>query len=483
LEQTESQQTPLQERYTFLIKEIAIQNKSSYGRLNKNTKEAERIKVQQFQSGEWPGPLENIGKTIITDLLNEGFRKTSVRDVYRTIQPEHKRKWESHIVEESELSESEFKEAEESVFDHTEEFAQRTLSDKQLDKLSTAERKEVLEQEIGSRKSRKTIDNDRIKHLQEYADNAGIKLVDKVTKQLPPPEFWGESEVSEVLESLERQHEILSNMFGDLKGQVIHFKPTNETQKKALVELKEHVDKAFIPYAKVAIEWCEGLKTVMRNITDEKYSDTNRAWMRNAEDKFWAYGNHGSGEVNAVLTNKVILKLGFKEFKDEDGQVLKSIPVIVKTTVKRETTREELGDKTIVEPQGQLDLVCPNCQFEYNRPFLPDEYRDLVAGDLFHQAKTTLLHDGLSNAIDALANNITTEHIKDPIEWMKEEIKRKYHREATEQELKDVEFKEDVEKIKDVDINPKDLTEKRHGMLRNAATRRLEKAQHFSDQS
>ena len=46
------------------------------------------------------------------------------------------------------------------------------------------------------------------------------------------------------------------------------------------------------------------------------------------------------------FTNGVILKLGFREFKDEDGTVIKVIPVLIKVQIKRETTREELGDKT-----------------------------------------------------------------------------------------------------------------------------------------
>ena len=198
MEQTESQVSELQERYTFLIKEIAIQDKSSYGRLKKNVTEAERTLLKMFEQGEWEGPLENIGLKIKQDLLNEGYRKTQLHHVYEIIQPEHKRKWEKS---QSGLSDKEFNEDVESVFDQVEEFAERTLSDKQLDQLSVAERKEVLEQEIGSRKSRKTIDNDRIKHLQEYAANNNIKLVDKVTKQLPPQDTWGESEVSQCCKS------------------------------------------------------------------------------------------------------------------------------------------------------------------------------------------------------------------------------------------------------------------------------------------
>jgi len=473
VEQTESQVSDLQNAYNNLIKEIVICERSYHGRITKVVREAERTLMKMFECGEWEGPLTTISTKLKQDLKNEGFTIGQLDNIHRIVQPEHR----DPKFKSSHLTASEFEEAEESVFDQVEEFAQRTLSDKQLDKLSVAERKEVLEQEIGSRKSRKTIDNDRIKHLQEYAAKANIKLVDKVTKQLPPEQFRGQTESYYVLEELERQHEILSNMFKDLKQQVYNFKPTTETEKKALAELEQYFSKTFVPYCKVAIELTEGTKTIMRNITDEKYSDTNRAWMRNAEDKFLSYGNHGSGEVNAVLTNKVVLKLGNRDIKDDEGNVINTVPVIIKTSIKRETTREEEGDKCLfkIDP-GQVHIQCPECGLKYNKPIITEEQRDIIAGDLFHQAKTTLLANGLSNAIDYWANNVVTEPVQDPMEWFKQKYGNKYPDITPE-------IIEDTEKIKDVDIDPKDLTEKRHGMLRNAATRRLEKAQHFSDNS
>ncbi len=483
MEQLESEVSELQNEFNNLVKEYVICERSHYGRAKKIVTSMEKNRVKAFEVGEWDGPLQDISKYVRDALKKEGLTESQIHNAIKYLQPEHKRPYEKG---DSPISESEFEDDVESVFDKTEEFADRILSDKQLDKLGNAERKEVLEQEIGRRKSRKTIDNDRIKHLQEYAEKSGIKLVDKVTKQLPPEQFRGQSEVSNLLYQNAREHEIISDMFKDLAQQVINFKPDTETQKKALEQLEDHMNKAFLPFAKVTLEWCQGIKTILRNITDEKYSETNSKWMQMAEDKFLAYGNHGSGEVNAVLTNKVILKLGFEEVKDEDGILIKTIPVLVKVNVIREETREELGDKTtfkLTDKTNQMFITCPECKLEFNKPIVSDEERDLIAGDLFHQAKTTLLHNGLSNAIDALANNIVVEHVKDPIEWFKEEMNRRYKRDPTPEELKDLKIKEDTQKIKDVDINPRDITEKRHGMLRNIATRRLEKAEHFSKEA
>ena len=64
-------------------------------------------------------------------------------------------------------------------------------------------------------------------------------------------------------------------MFKDLKQQVYSFKPNADTDKKAVAELEKHVENAFVPYCQVAVNWCKGIEVIMRNITDEKYSDTD----------------------------------------------------------------------------------------------------------------------------------------------------------------------------------------------------------------
>jgi len=467
----------LREENTFLTKEIAIHIKSSKNKLGSLTRRKERNYVTRFQLGDYPGPLANISSDIRKDLINEGIPKEDLANVSRFLQPEHRRKYEQ-----SDISDSDFSELEESVFDQTEEMSQRNLSDPQLDKLSDAQVTEVLSQEVSQRKSRKTIDNDRIKHLQDYAQKREIPLVEKVTKQRPPEVYAGQTETWELLGDLEREHDILSKMFKDLKGQVYEFKPNDVVDRKALHELETHVENAFVPYSKVAINWCKGIETIMRNITDEKYSETNRGWMQMAEDKFLAWGNHGSGEVNAVLTNRVIMKLGYREFKEEDGTLIKVIPVIIKVQIKRETTREEVGDKTIFDPQGVLEVHCPHCEKDFNRPYYPEDMVDFIAGDLFHQAKTVLLANGLSNAIDELANAVIIEPVKDPIVWFKEQIEK--GRLDPRADPKDVVIEEGKsEKIKTVDINPNDITELRHTILSNAATRRADKAEHFSKEA
>jgi hypothetical protein len=172
LEQTESYTVRIEElkqRHQFLIKEIVILTKSNYHRTKKLVKEDQRVLVERFQLGDPEIPeLTTIGSIISKDLQQEGLSRNAADvAVSRYVDPEYKRPYEKSG---SRISEPEFEEMEESVFDHTEEMAERVLSDKQLDKLSEAERREVLEQEINTRKSRKTIDNDRIKHLQEYAD-------------------------------------------------------------------------------------------------------------------------------------------------------------------------------------------------------------------------------------------------------------------------------------------------------------------------
>ena len=81
-----------------------------------------------------------------------------------------------------------------------------------------------------------------------------------------------------------------------------------------------------------------------------------------------------------------------------------------------------------------------------------------------------------------LAYAIIVEPIRDPIDWMVDKYKELYNREPTEQELKDVVIEEGKpEKIKTVDIDTKEYRRScRHSILSNAATRRADKAEHFS---
>ncbi len=410
-----------------------------------------------------------------------------VTKIVKDYNPEYVRKYElgeafrNSNQESSGLENQTFQEMKESVFDRTEEMAERALPDNQLLRLSPAEMEEVIRNEIDMRKSRKTNDNDRIKHLEELADKQGIVLEEKVTKERPPEKFWGQSATYDLVQKVANYHYILGDQFTDLARQIEQFKPTSETQKKAIPELEKYIKEELIPYTKLAIASCKGTETILRNITDEKYTGTKSGWMKIAYDKFMESGNHGSGEVNAVLTGIYVMKLGKYNIKDEDGKVIKTIDCIIRTPVERETTREQVGDKAIFEIESEQFVTCPQCNLEFNKPAIADEERDLIAGDMFGESRKILIHNGVSNFIDYTANNVITEEIKSPEQFFKEAMKKKYNKEVTDQELKNLKVVENTaEKIKAVDIDPESINRIDHSILNNGARRKHEKAEEFS---
>lgn len=382
----------------------------------------------------------------------------------------------------NQITDEQFDELSNSVFDRTEELAEKELSIKQLDKLSDAEAEQVLKQDNSVRKARKTIDNDIIKRNQEYAQKRGLHIEpDKVTKERPPSKYWEVTEASNLCFEARDYHYNLGDQFNDLGNQLVQFPPTIETKEKAIPEFLRYLREELIPYTKVFNGILKGTKGILRNITDEKYTKTKSGWMKEAADKFLRYGNHGSGEVNAVLTGIYIMKLGKHEIKDEDGNVIKTIDCVIRTPVEREDTREQVGDKCVFEIDSQQFITCPNCTFEFNKPAINDEERDLIAGDMFEEQKEILLKDGLSNFIDHVATNVITEEIKTPEQFFKEAMKKKYNIEVTDEELKKLIVIENTpEKIKAINIDPESINRIDHSILHNGARRKLNKAEDFS---
>src|SRR6185503_16246630 len=95
------------------------------------------------------------------------------RDITKEYNPNYVRDYEygeafrNSNAEVSTLENQSFEEMNNSVFDRTEQMAEKSLSDKQIEQLSPAEREEVIREEINQKKSIKTNYNDRIRHLEE----------------------------------------------------------------------------------------------------------------------------------------------------------------------------------------------------------------------------------------------------------------------------------------------------------------------------
>jgi hypothetical protein len=188
--------------------------------------------------------------------------------------------------------------------------------------------------------------------------------------------------------------------------------------------------------------------------------------MKKGMDKHWNFGNHGAGEVDYIQTGEYIFRLGEKE------------NVVIRVPIKREFTREQVGDKTTVriEDKGnQIHIKCPECGLKFNKPIVGDEERDLFAGDLFYKASNILLENDLSKAIEEICDNAIFVQHKTPEQWFKEK---------TGKDIKKViVVTEKPEKIKTENLDPKDRAEIGYNVYWGRAHRTADKSEHFSNEA
>jgi hypothetical protein len=216
----------------------------------------------------------------------------------------------------------------------------------------------------------------------------------------------------------------------------------------------------------------EEITSILENVQDEKNRDTALGWMIKGMHKHWDYGNHGTGEVDYIQTGEFIYRLG------------KENNVVIKVPIKRETTREQIGDKTtvrILDKDNQLQITCPECKLEFNKPIIGDAERDLFAGDLFYKAASLLRGNNLSKAIETICDNVLYVRHQTPEEFFVREWKRRGKDVPLPKNLKVK--TEKPEKIKTVDLKDHDRAEIGYNIYWGRAHRTADKSEHFSIQS
>jgi len=329
----------------------------------------------------------------------------------------------------------------------------------------------------------------------------------------PPKELWGYSDTYKYLQKLAAQHDTISKYLADVARQVFIFRLEKKLDKEALGYCKSYHDKRLIPLMQVALIAGTEVTNILENVQDEKNRDTTLGWMIKGMHKHWDYGNHGTGEVDFIQTGEYIFRLG------------KENNVVIKVPIRRETTREQVGDKTtvkILDKTNQLQIECPNhfdikcakcnnteftiqrevrkdpkdpdsprilkdvkwdksCGLKFNKPIVGDEERDIFAGDLFYKAVEILQANELSKAIETICDNVIIQEIQTPEEFYKKEMKKqgKTINVTDKNQIKVVEAK--PEKIKEVKIDPNSKSTIAYNIFYGRAHRTQQKSEHFSE--
>ena len=165
---------------------------------------------------------------------------------------------------------------------------------------------------------------------------------------------------------------------------------------------------------------------------------------------------------------------------EDDNKTIWRIPI------KTPFTREQLGDRTTVELsdiQNQLQIKCPECGLQFNKPIIKDERRDVFAGAAFNEAVKTLIGWDCSKAIENIVDNVLVVEYKSPEDFFKQEMKKR-HLDYTELDLKKIKVIDQKPiKVKEENIDPDSKVAIAYNILFSRAKRKFQKSEYFSDRA
>lgn len=275
---------------------------------------------------------------------------------------------------------------EDSIYYEYEKVTENINNDNDIKKLSLAEIIEYynkvanLEKEIKNRMSGKR------NLIINYCERTGLSIpqLEKQSADSPPEYFHGQSKLWKSVKNMSERIFRVHKRFDRVADIVYEFKPTEEIAQKASEQLEEYQTKIIDPFEKMVILLTKGIEDIIRMPDDSKYGAPAQDWIHIALDKYASYGSHGSGKIHAVPTGIYAMKIG------KDGKS------VVITQVKREFTREIVGDRS--------------------------------AKDLLLKAHNYLQLQNVEQFIQIWSKNTVFEEIvKDPREFFEEENKKIQH--------------------------------------------------------
>ena len=395
-----------------------------------------------------------------------------------------------------------FNELHDSTNDTMPILAEYDLNYDQITKLSQAERQQYRDIRAKLFSEQKATISHGQTNFEDKMETLGLKsdeVSNKKSTIIPPKGLWGVSDTYYYIKGVAERFDTIGKYLQDVAKQVYVFKLSKEIDENALKLLNSYHDKRMLPIWEVALTGSEEIINILENIQDEKNRDTALGWMKKGYDKHWNYGNHGAGEVDYIQTGEYIFRLG------------KENNIILRVPIKREFTREQVGDKTTVrllDKGNQIHIHCPNsfdnircaecqstkfeiqreikeelvwtiwnkeCGLDFNKPIVGDEERDLFAGELFYKASNVLLENELSKAIEEICDNVIFVEHKSASDWYKE----KYKQDLTTPIIRE----EKPEKIKTQNIDLGDRSMIGYNIFWGRSHRTADKSEHFSNEA
>lgn len=204
-----------------------------------------------------------------------------------------------------------------------------------FEELSLAEMQETIPRAIDLKKAKIKELRESIVNAREVAieNNISIPEVDKVSAPEPPEYFHGQSELYYSLEGVEEEQQKIVNQVRDAKERVFKFKPTKEVAEECSRKMEEWKRSGFYKHRLANMIFIKATQDILTPYTDLKWANNLTGWLKMTNDINEQYGNKGCGTKHAIPTGEFVLK----KYKDGHTDLI---------GLKRETTREQSGDKS-----------------------------------------------------------------------------------------------------------------------------------------
>ena len=287
-----------------------------------------------IDSGELNKPKSRISAIISNELLSQGQTEGVTAWVRQALSdyPDFKDSRYNRYTNRNEISDGDIANLD-TVFDDVEDLAKSNLSDNDLVNMSPAQRNDVIaktEDKIREFK-RRLVQKSHI--IQDQKERFNIKTTeDKVSSEDPPEEFQGMNAFTDMCNRLAERYRNIGEHFEELGIEAQKFKPDEKTANTSVAYLTEWL-KRQEPFETLVTINLKYIRNVLNPIKDKKFATDYEGWFKLAWDDIVNYGAHGSGRKNAQKTGETYIRIG----KDGIAEIYE---------VGRETTREQVGDRT-----------------------------------------------------------------------------------------------------------------------------------------
>jgi len=228
---------------------------------------------------------------------------------------------------------SEGKPSKASIFEDFDDLAKATLSPEELDRRSPAELFEIISKEVRFYKGLKTKMTDRVELLRNVAKKHNVKISDfeKLSADIPPEYFHGQSEMYYSAEGFENEYLKMAKSWKDIKQMIYYFRPSPEVAKRS-TQLYEQFKQSELSNLQAAnMVLIKAYQNILTPISDAKWGTSLSGWLKIGRDQQINYGSNGAGVKNSIPTGYYVTK----EYRDGRKELI---------TYDRPWTKEQVGD-------------------------------------------------------------------------------------------------------------------------------------------